>query len=75
MSYTLFYTGCELLYEQTVMEVAEDAGEIELFRISKLGQTELPVTIYINGSTYDEIPSLYYVCVCVCVCLQALSIA
>ena len=47
--------GCKLLYEQTVMEVSEDAGEIELVRISKQGQTELPVTIYLSGSTCNTL--------------------
>ena len=33
------------------MEVNEDAGEIELLQISKHEGTELPVKIYITGST------------------------
>ena len=49
-----FSTGCQLHYEQTVMEVNEDAGEIELLQISKHGETELPVKIYITGSTYNK---------------------
>lgn len=37
------------------MEVLEDAGEIELLQVSKLGQTELPVKIFISGSKCSSI--------------------
>ena len=47
------------------MEVNEDAGEIELLQISKHGETELPVKIYITGSTCK-----IYVWVSVWVCLS-----
>ena len=50
-----FLTECQLHYEQTVMEANEDAGEVELVQISKHGETELPVKIYITGSTSNKI--------------------
>ena len=36
------------------MEANEDAGEVELVQISKHGETELPVKIYITGSTSNK---------------------
>ena len=65
-------TGCELNYEQTVMEANEDAGEIELLRISKKGETELPVKIYISGSMCNKI--ILSECTCVCVSKLAIGV-
>ena len=48
------HAECELVYEQTVTEVNEDAGTVELLQISKQGETELPVKIYITGSMCNK---------------------
>jgi hypothetical protein len=69
-----FWTGCELHYEQAVMEVNEDAGEVELLRISKYGETELPVKIYITGSMCTKNKcTCVCACVCTCVCCHRLA--
>ena len=64
--------------------VREDGGTVELLRIEKQGQTEIPVTVTFSGGVNECACALYYVnslseCihvtlyvgVCICACVNS----